>query len=387
MRGRPFGAGAVAVLLLASGCSDSDNSRLPTRPDGVTTPAAIDDPCGETTTVRLLAGQTIESGVVIVENDGTELCVRYETSGGWLITETHLDIRLSLADIPQTKAGNPKVGHFAFSHEFNDPVSTDEYCFSLAELGYTTGAELVIAAHASVERWVDGAPVQSETAWGEGPNFRGSNWAMYLGHTVQECTGEGPFESGEFTTHTQGEWGSACLEPGDAGCYLDEHFDCFSDGEVNEILVGCSLEGFNLIVDNLQVLRELLPTFGEPGSLAGSYYNPAVLGDEYESAEAGELVGQVIALTLNVRFDGCDPDFGSSQFLLGDLIVCSPDSPFNGWTVTSVLEEANRVLGGCSSPYTAAQLNSALEAINGNFIPGQPVGSYLCAPDDGGGNE
>src|SRR5690606_25106651 len=158
------------VALIAAGfgigCSGEESSPLaPGNPSAL----AVDDPCGEVTTVRLIAGRTIDVGTVTVENDGVELCVRYETSGDWTLVESHLDIRLTPGDIPQNKAGNPKVGNFAYKHSNLGGVTVDEYCFLLDELGYTTGTELFVAAHAVVKRVVDGRPVQEETAWGEGP--------------------------------------------------------------------------------------------------------------------------------------------------------------------------------------------------------------------------
>ncbi|MEZ4649637.1 MAG: hypothetical protein R3E97_12805 [Candidatus Eisenbacteria bacterium] len=367
------------------GCAEKE-TESPMGPGGgiLTT---VDDPCGEVTSVRLLAGQTIDVGTVTVENDGVELCVTYQTSGDWLLYETHLDIRLELGDVPQTKSGNPKVGKFAHSHDLSG-VTSDEYCFSLSELGYTSGMNLVVAAHGVVERVVDGQSVQEETAWGEGPEFPGNSWAMYLGHTVQECNEDPPFEEGDFTTHTQGEWGGECLDPSDPSCYLIDHwFDCLSDGESATLVIGClELGGETITFNTPESLIDYLPIFGSSQALVDSYYDPQLIEDEegsfWQGGEGGELVGQIVALQLNIAFDSCDPDFGVSEASFGELLVCAEDSPFFGSTVEAVLAEANSAIGGCGSVYTYEELTAALAAINETFVPGEPVGSYVCT---GGG--
>jgi len=385
------------VALIAAGfgigCSGEESSPLaPGNPSAL----AVDDPCGEVTTVRLIAGRTIDVGTVTVENDGVELCVRYETSGDWTLVESHLDIRLTPGDIPQNKAGNPKVGNFAYKHSNLGGVTVDEYCFLLDELGYTTGTELFVAAHAVVKRVVDGRPVQEETAWGEGPQFPGNNWAMYLGHHLQECNQEGPFDPGEFTTFPQSEWGEECTSGSQASCYLLEHWEeCFGSGEDGgELVVGCPFGGKFLAFSDPFALLEYLPVFNEAITsqpLLQNYFNPGVTGEGdtemHVGGEGGELLGQLLALTLSLTFDGCDPGFGTSDLLLADLVVCSSSSPFQGMTVQQVLDEANRFLGGCGSTFTADELTAALTAINESFVPGQAAGDFLCPSGSGGGGE
>src|SRR4030095_12077146 len=76
--------------------------------------AAITQPCGEPTTVALLAGRDIPVGTVSVANDATDVCVTYQTARGWRILQTHLHFARTLADFPLTKTGNPVVGHFTY---------------------------------------------------------------------------------------------------------------------------------------------------------------------------------------------------------------------------------------------------------------------------------
>ena len=67
------------------------------------------DVCGSATTTTLYAGRTTDAGTVRVYNDSSTLYVEFSTTGGWQLTESHVAIATSLAGIPQTKSGNPKV--------------------------------------------------------------------------------------------------------------------------------------------------------------------------------------------------------------------------------------------------------------------------------------
>ena len=104
----------------------------------------------DSTVTDLIAGKHIDAGTVTVWNDGTYLYVKYSTTDGWVLTETHLDVAMSLEDIPQTKKGNPVIGHFSY-RVMHDPVVT-EYTYIIELGGWGAGTELYIAAHAVVLR-------------------------------------------------------------------------------------------------------------------------------------------------------------------------------------------------------------------------------------------
>lgn len=111
--------------------------------------------CGTSTVTTLYAGRTIDAGTVTVSNDGSQLSVELATANGWHLTETHLAIATSLASIPQTKSGNPKVGNFPYQRTYSPPITTDTYVFSLDQLAVSLGLDrftcgqtsLVIGAH------------------------------------------------------------------------------------------------------------------------------------------------------------------------------------------------------------------------------------------------
>lgn len=86
-------------------------------------------------------------GSVLVWNDADNLSVKYQLNGDWQLVSTHLHVATSLADIPQTNAGNPKVGHFDFYRPYVPGENSDVYEIPL---GWTSGTTLFIAAHAVV---------------------------------------------------------------------------------------------------------------------------------------------------------------------------------------------------------------------------------------------
>ncbi len=135
--------------------------------------------CDTPVDVPLYGGQVIEVGTVSIWNDETFLYVRYSTAGGWGLSETHLSVADTLDGIPQTKSGNPIPGKFQYKADY-DPAVTD-YTYAIDSSEWLEGTELFLAAHAVVE--LDGY----ETAWGNGLDFPGSNWATYFTYILQSC--------------------------------------------------------------------------------------------------------------------------------------------------------------------------------------------------------
>ena len=135
--------------------------------------------------VPLIAGQHINVGTVSVTNTETEILVTYQTTGDWVIKETHLDVELSYSGLDTTKKGNPIPGKFTYKTSHSIPVT--EVSFTIENFGWTVGSELYIAAHAVVT-----SSQGTETAWGEGLDFPGNNWGMYFNYTVQEQPHESP---------------------------------------------------------------------------------------------------------------------------------------------------------------------------------------------------
>lgn len=102
--------------------------------------------------VPLCAGQNMDVGTVSVWNNDDNLYVKYETTGDWVMTETHLEVVTTDDWFPVTKTGNPKVGHFTWSEEHDPWVTEYTYTIDLGDWGPCT--DLYIAAHAVVYKLV-----------------------------------------------------------------------------------------------------------------------------------------------------------------------------------------------------------------------------------------
>ena len=134
------------------------------------------------TTVDLIAGQNDDAGDVTIWNDADYLYVKYETVADVFIEETHVHVATPLEGIPQAN-GNPIPGQFDYQ-TFHDPWVTEFTYMIPLDPGWVSGTELYIAAHAVV--YIDDGfgGYYSETAWGDGYGFPGSNWATYILYTV-----------------------------------------------------------------------------------------------------------------------------------------------------------------------------------------------------------
>ena len=104
-------------------------------------------------TTDLIAGQHEDVGDVSVWEDGHYLYVKYETTGSWCLTKTHLHVATSLNGIPQVN-GNPPPGQFTWQMP-HDCVTEHTYAI---ELEWAPGTPLYIAAHAEVKKAIQEQP-------------------------------------------------------------------------------------------------------------------------------------------------------------------------------------------------------------------------------------
>ncbi len=124
-----------------------------------------------------MAGQNIKVGDVSVWNDADHLYVKYETTDGWYLIESHVHFATSLDGIPQI-IGNPIPGRFDYAMEHDPEVL--EYTYEMDLNALETGT-VYIATHADVLLLNQkGKIIQEETAWGDGEDFPGANWATYF---------------------------------------------------------------------------------------------------------------------------------------------------------------------------------------------------------------
>jgi hypothetical protein len=146
----------------------------------------------------LKAGQTIDAGTVCAEIVGDNLEITFTTTNGWQLKEAHLWTGGDLADMPQTRKGNPKIGNFPYnsgditgstSHTFMVPLNTLGVDCSMNN----GNSDYYVAAHAALRKVdVDGNVIQTETGWADGSTFvdKGS-WATYFTLTIS-CKNDPP---------------------------------------------------------------------------------------------------------------------------------------------------------------------------------------------------
>ena len=142
--------------------------------------ASLEDPCSET---NLIAGQHHVAGKVSVDMQGTDLIITITTDPGWTIDETHLSIgNCDEQWVPTTGSGNPKIGHFEHDTSHNGDVTQVSYTLDSSVLNNV----YCFAAHAVVN-----GPTGGETAWGQGLDFDGNSWAMYVEANKSDCDLDG----------------------------------------------------------------------------------------------------------------------------------------------------------------------------------------------------
>ena len=139
--------------------------------------------------VDLIAGQHDKVGNIIVWNDTDYIYIKYKTVNDYCMPETHLQIASSLEEIPQ-KNGNPIPGQFEYQ-ESHGCVSKYTYTIPLTK----NSCDLYVAAHAMVKKskylknMYGYHHSSTETAWGNGFDFPGENWATYFIYTIAKCNG------------------------------------------------------------------------------------------------------------------------------------------------------------------------------------------------------
>ncbi|MBN2253208.1 MAG: hypothetical protein JW701_05875, partial [Kosmotogaceae bacterium] len=106
------------------------------------------DPTEESTTVRLIGGQNIVVGTVTAEwvpngiGIGHYVHVTIRTAGGWVITETNVEISENLSDLGKAP------GNYSLGEIFTTPVTVAGPYFKL----FSKTNRVYIAAHAVVQK-------------------------------------------------------------------------------------------------------------------------------------------------------------------------------------------------------------------------------------------
>jgi len=149
----------------------------------------------------LIAGQTIDAGIVRVWNSREKLHIQVEPSGEWRINT--IQIYVGLDPVPTVKGGNPNQGKFPYKKEYPDPAYKHTLVLDLMEdLGFRWGEPYEymriqnIAVHAELVQLADPVSnrgqnpqsprvVAKEGAWAFGPNeFEGGRWGWWFNYEM-----------------------------------------------------------------------------------------------------------------------------------------------------------------------------------------------------------
>jgi len=129
-----------------------------------------------------MAGQNSDIGSVSVYNTADSLFIDLFTVGNWWLQSASAYVGV-LSGMPQAPNGNPKVGQFPYQKTLNPKKKVVRFGIPLSGLP----ACFIVAVHAEVRKVINGQTVQCETAWGQGQNLPGPNWAMGISYCKQAC--------------------------------------------------------------------------------------------------------------------------------------------------------------------------------------------------------
>ncbi|WNM17886.1 T9SS type A sorting domain-containing protein [Flavobacterium capsici] len=245
-------------------------------------------------------------------------------------------------------------------------------------IGTTTSQAVCVGGNGSATATPSGGTAPYSYSWNTNPVQTSATAQLPLGTwTVTVTDANGCVSSAQvtitlltcegFTTVTQGGYGAKCAG-NNWGCYVKNNFaTAFPTG----LTIGSGTRFLRLT--SATAVQNFLPSGSTPRAL-----NPGTLVNPSSNAYSNVLAGQTVALTLSLGFDAANPNFSSSSTPLGSLVVTS--GTFIGMTVTQLLNIANTVLGGGTSPYTASQINGALDAVNNNYDGGTMNLGYLACP-------
>jgi hypothetical protein len=335
---------------------------------------AIENPvCGQYVQLKMVdyypTSYYMQYATVSVGNDAENIFITFNSLNGFDFTK----LKLVLGDLahlqtilgPYTEPPTAQVGpaNPDYSMTFQTPVPTHTFTIPRSAV---TGNCFYLYAWAFGEKYNGTYLSDWRSSWlSSTTKINSDNATSYTEYCLQDCA---PVDCGQLRTQTPGGWG-APPEGKNPASYMYAHFDAVFP---NGLTVGAYPNNYYAKFAEEENITEYLPAGGQAKKLTKNYLNPAT------SDLKNVLVNHLVALTLSVKFDAADPDFGSAGMQLGNMQIGS--GVFNGWTVNNFLIEANKVLGGTSSAYSIDALVATATAINENYVDGKTDNHYLVCP-------
>ncbi|HJU72904.1 MAG TPA: hypothetical protein VJ717_04095 [Gemmatimonadaceae bacterium] len=174
------------------------------------------------------------------------------------------------------------------------------------------------------------------------------------------------WENGHIISYTQTSWGDALAA---GGMQLIANYDLVYVATSGFAEVGIpGAAGHSVTFTNAVAVLNYLPASGLPAPLNADLVDPT-------SSASGIFGGEVLALRFNIDFSDWGFTLGTSSVPFGDLRLCGLTGSLAGLNDLSIRDYSaivNTALGGGSTPYSIADLNSTTLQINGSFLDGVP---------------
>jgi hypothetical protein len=308
--------------------------------------------CGMSELVDVRSGIDASMGVFETSNDSNHLYLTFAPAQGLDLQSISVYCG-ELEQLPRSLDGKSDPTQFTLKYEGlsgNARWSTKVPSAGLPKCLFVSAWIKVASPNAILEGW---AGKSKDTLATPGLTYcRQKCELRHLNCSLEE-------ESQTPITYLQQQWATA-----DASTLLRNDFGkLFPDG----IVLGCNVQcKFASAEQALGALPMDGPAIAlAAGTLSGSKVN-------------NRLVGELLSLSMVIRIDETQPTFSQDSPQLADLQVAI--GAFEGWNVREVVNEANSVLGGCTSNYTPAQIYEVVLRINKSFAKtdGQP--GFLRCP-------
>jgi hypothetical protein len=159
----------VAIGLVFTGCDKMWTA--PQGPDEIR--SAFYLVCGDPDTFDIVAGQHYDAGDILVQNCTSYVLVKIVTEDGWTMSESHVAIANTCAELPRNPKGALVPGQFPYSAT-HDPAVT-EYTYYIPIGDWEPGDTVAIAVHVVVANGY-----QQETGWGD-------TWKGCFRYVIKDC--------------------------------------------------------------------------------------------------------------------------------------------------------------------------------------------------------
>lgn len=353
----------LATLLVVS-CSETEPQvQTPVSPIVESKLLPPERPCGNSLLVDVedLEGSSV--GVLELLNDERHFWISFSPTLSYKLARAHLFIG-DEKDLPRDQKGNDLQSEFPIrlTNDAGDILWNHYMALDGLPECFVVAASIQVADR-EVARPL---PNQIVFSWAlGGKQGKGPHSIPYCLRSCRRRPDEciGGISVGDFRTFSPEGWQEA-MEQQPWGRFIDENF---AAAFPNGLEVGCDRR---IRLTSATALRRFFPATGPGGVLVDNVDDPTGIKNG--------LAAELCALGLAMALDEFDDDFCASPANLSTLVVT--EGPFSDWRIGDLIAEGNDVLGGCTSNYSAGQMEEVIRNINLNFAAAEVDQGFLrCA--------